>query len=237
MTTPMAPDPGTGWDTPASANQPAPRSANALGLVLVTLALLAGAAGTFMFLSAHPVAREAASDGTPAAAAASSGAPSAHAPTPAAVTNHWSRENEYRWVANRKRSVAYELDANQQVRVWTTHVRPTLVVRCLNRKTEVFVFTETPSKMESTDGLHTVRLTFDDGAEANERWPDSAEHDALFAPDGTSLARQISSAHHLKFGFSPHNADPAMVDFDLGDAGPVIANVAKTCGWKMEDSK
>jgi hypothetical protein len=75
-------------------------------------------------------------------------------------------------------------------------------------------------------------LTFDDGGDSEERWPDSAEHDALFAPDGTALARRISSAHHLRFGFSPHNADPVQVDFDLGDAATVVSHVAKTCGWK-----
>jgi hypothetical protein len=204
-------------------------------LVLVSVALLGGAAATFMFLGAHPSA------GTMGATVANSATAGSLAPgSPGAtaavtgVTHQWSREDEYRWIANHKRSVAYELEADQQVRVWTTHVRPSLVVRCLNRKTEVFVYTETPSKLESTDGLHSVRLTFDDAAASEERWPDSAEHDALFAPDGTALARRISSAHHLRFGFSPHNADPVQVDFELGDAATVMSHVAKTCGWNSE---
>jgi hypothetical protein len=202
-------------------------------LVLVSLALLGGAAGTFLFLGAHPSAGTVRADGADRTASASALSPNASATAVVTAPAHqWSREDEYRWIANHKRSVAYELDADQQVRVWTTHVRPTLVMRCLNKKTEVFVYTESPSKMESTDGLHTVRLTFDDAAESDERWPDSAEHDALFAPDGTALARRISAAHHLRFGFSPHNAEPVLVDFDLGDAGSVVSHVAKTCGWK-----
>jgi hypothetical protein len=200
-------------------------------LVLVSVALVAGAGATFLFLSAHPSAGPVRA-GDPGGAANSASTSSAATAVVTAPAHQWSREDEYRWIANHKRSVAYTLDANQQVRVWTTHVRPSLVMRCLNKKTEVFVYTESPSKMESTDGLHSVRLTFDDAAESDERWPDSAEHDALFAPDGTALARRISTAHHLRFGFSPHNADPVQVDFDLGDAGPAVAQVAKTCGWK-----
>ena len=230
MTTPMSPESAQTPGAPAPEGQPDQRPSSVASLVLVSVALLAGAAGTFMFLGAHPSAGTVSATGANGAAATAT-APGATAAV-TAVTHQWSREDEYRWIANHKRSVAYELDADQQVRVWTTHVRPSLVVRCLNRKTEVFVYTETPSKMESTDGLHSVRLTFDDAAGSEERWPDSAEHDALFAPDGTALARRISSAHHLRFGFSPHNADPVQVDFELGDAATVMSHVAKTCGWK-----
>jgi hypothetical protein len=232
MTTPMWPESAQTPGAPAPEGQPDQRPSSVASLVLVSVALLAGAAGTFMFLGAHPSAGTVSAIGANGAAATSA-APGATAAV-TAVTHQWSREDEYRWIANHKRSVAYELDADQQVRVWTTHVRPSLVVRCLNRKTEVFVYTETPSKLESTDGLHSVRLTFDDAAGSEERWPDSAEHDALFAPDGTALARRISSAHHLRFGFSPHNADPVQVDFELGDAATVMSHVAKTCGWNSK---
>ena len=229
MTTPMSPESAQTPGAPAPEGQPVQHPSSVASLVLVSVALFAGAAGTFMFLGAHPSAGTVSATGANGAAATST-APGATAAVTAA-THQWSREDEYRWIANHKRSVAYTLDADQQVRVWTTHVRPSLVVRCLNRKTEVFVYTETPSKMESTDGLHSVRLTFDGAAGSEERWPDSAEHDALFAPDGTALARRISSAHRLRFGFSPHNADPVQVDFELGDAATVMSHVAKTCGW------
>lgn len=231
MTTPMSPEPAQSHGAPAPDGQPAQRTSSVASLVLVTLALLAGAAGTFVFLGARPSAG-ARADRPPSAASSSSSSAAAASAAVTLPAHQWSREDEYRWIANHKRSVAYELDADQQVRVWTTHVRPALVMRCLNRKTEVFVYTETPSKLESTDGLHSVRLTFDDAAQSDERWPDSAEHDALFAPDGTALARRISTARHLRFGFTPHNADPVQVDFDLGDAGSVVSKVAKTCGWK-----
>ena len=229
MTTPITPDPG--FDAASSSGQPPRQPASVINLVLVTCALLAGAAGTFAFLSAHPVARAAVTSPVGARAASTPAEAPAAASHVVPASSHWSRENEHRWISNHKRSVAYELDANQQVRAWTTHVRPTLVVRCLNRKTEVFVFTETPAKLESADGTHTVKLTFDDAAGTDERWPDSEEHDALFAPDGTSLARRLALAHRLRFGFTPHNAAPVQVDFDLGDSAAVMSKVGQTCGW------
>ena len=144
----------------------------------------------------------------------------------------WSHAHAYRWVSNRPRSVAFELESIERVPVWTTTVRPMLVVRCLSRKTELFVYTETAARIESDDENHTVGLAFDDGPQSVERWPDSEEHDALFAPDSAALATRIASAHHLKFTFTPHNAQPATVNFDLNGADEVVANVRKTCGGR-----
>jgi hypothetical protein len=144
----------------------------------------------------------------------------------------WSHAHAYRWVSNRPRSVAFELESIERVPVWTTTVRPLLVVRCLSRKTELFVYTETAARIESDDENHTVGLAFDDGPQSVERWPDSEEHDALFAPDSATLATRIASAHHLKFTFTPHNAQPATVNFDLNGADEVVANVRKTCGGR-----
>ena len=73
-------------------------------------------------------------------------------------------------------------------------------------------------------------LAFDDGPQSVERWPDSEEHDALFAPDSAALATRIASAHHLRFTYTPHNAQPVTVNFDLNGADEVVANVRKTCG-------
>ena len=145
MTTPMSPESVQSAGAPAPEGQPAHRPSSVASLVLVSVALLAGAAGTFMFLGAHPSAGTLSATVANGAAATSTAAGATATAT--AVIHQWSREDEYRWIANHKRSVAYELEANQQVKVWTTHVRPSLVVRCLNRNTEVFVYTETPSKL------------------------------------------------------------------------------------------
>jgi hypothetical protein len=229
---PVAPQPAepvapAGWSTP----DPPSASSPLLQVALVAVAVTVGGAVTFMLLGARPGAHEAASgvvSGRPTAGSATTATP----PIPVRTRSGWSRANEYRWVSNHKRAVAYELEADQQVKVWTTAVRPLLVVRCLGRKTEVFVYTETPARLESADENHTVGLALDRSPETAERWPDSEEHDALFAPDGTSLARRLSTASHLRFGFTPHNAPPVTVDFDLTGADTVVSKVASTCGWR-----
>ena len=82
------------------------------------------------------------------------------------------------------------------------------MVRCLAHKADAFVFTDSPARIEPEDENHTVRVAFDDEPDATQRWMDSEEHDALFAPDGAAFARRLAQSAHLRFGFTPHNAPP-----------------------------
>ena len=107
-----------------------------------------------------------------------------------------------------------------------------LVVRCENGHAEAFVFTQSAARMETQDGNHTVRVAFDAGAGVTERWPDSDDHDALFAPDGTAFARQFAQSHSLRFGFEPHNAPPATANFEVSGISELLRGSAKQCGWK-----
>jgi len=206
-----------------------PHSATPL-IVTVVVAVLVCAGGlTFTMLNTRATATTMTLPTAPSAARTA--VPSA-ASVAAFSAPKWSHAHAYRWVSNRPRSVAFELESIERVPVWTTTVRPLLVVRCLSRKTELFVYTETAARIESDDENHTVGLAFDDGPQSVERWPDSEEHDALFAPDSAALATRIASAHHLKFTFTPHNAQPATVNFELNGADEVVANVRKTCGGR-----
>lgn len=208
-----------------------PHSATPL-ILTVVVAVLVGAGGlTFTMVNSRANAASVVSAGRSTA--------STNAPTQPATAQaqgwpagpHWSQAGTYRWVANHRRSAAYELESRELVPVWTTNVRPTLVVRCLAKKTDVFVYIETAARIES-DENHTVGLAFDGDKQMVERWPDSEEHDALFAPDSGALATRLATAHHLAFTFTPHNAQPVTVNFDLTGADGVVASVRKTCGGK-----
>ena len=109
-------------------------------------------------------------------------------------------------------------------------VRPTLVVRCMDKRTDVFVYTDSAARIEEQDENHTVRVAFDDGAGTHERWPDSVEHDALFAPDGQAMARRLLGARQMRFTFSPHNAAPVTATFDVSGLGELLSPIAKRCG-------
>ena len=138
------------------------------------------------------------------------------------------------WVGRARQSVAFELAARNEVQVWLRKVRPVLIVRCMSRNTEAFVFTDSAAKMEPQDEDHSVRVRFDDEPESTERWPDSQEHDALFARDGAVFARRLLQARTLQFGFTPHNADPVVARFDVAGLASLLEPAAKQCGWNRK---
>jgi len=111
------------------------------------------------------------------------------------------------------------------------HVRPVLAVRCLGRQTEVFVITDSAMSIEPTPDRHTVHVSFDGGAEAEERWLDSDAKKELFAPDGVALAHHLASARTMRFGFTPYSASPVVVDFDVHGFAGLLEPVGRTCGW------
>ena len=143
----------------------------------------------------------------------------------------WVRARQPGWATDGSRIVSFELEAENDVRVWMKHVRPVLAVRCLGRQTEVFVITDSAMSIEPTPDQHTVHVSFDGGAEGEERWLDSDAKKELFAPDGVALAHQLASAHTMRFGFTPYSASPVVVDFDVHGFADLLEPVARTCGW------
>jgi hypothetical protein len=197
-------------------------------LLLAGLAVAGGAVITFALLATGPLPS---SDAT--AAELTTVQPSAlDADEPPALTRTWSAANRELWVGTRRGAVAYEVEADDTVGVWMRTVRPALVVRCAGGSTEVFVFTQTAAKIEPQTEDHTVTLSFDEGESVMERWPDSADHDALFAPDGAAFARRLLEASTLRFGFTPHNAPPATATFQVAALDQALATAGRECGWK-----
>ncbi len=215
------PDPESSNPRPPHAAGPRPAwgLAAAVGVAgAVTVALLMGRPALRSDSAGAAVRPVAASPVTPA--------------RPAGPAPVWSSAHASRWTGGRGRSLAYELDAANTVAVWLKHVRPVLVVRCLGSRTDAFVFTDSPARIEPEPDTRTVRVRLDDGAAVTERWTASAGHDGLFAPDGRQFASRLAAAHRLEFGFTPQNADPVTVAFDLGEVGPVVQQVTHACRGK-----
>ena len=105
-------------------------------------------------------------------------------------------------------------------------------VRCEKGNAEAFVYTQSAARMEPQDGDHTVQVAFDGASPASERWPDSAEHDALFARKPLEFTRQLTQSRTLQFGFTPHNAEPVVATFVVDGLEPLLASSARQCGWK-----
>jgi len=224
----MTPNPTLPAGPEPAAAPPVPSSGPSLAhIVAIAAAVAGGGLVTLLVMTSRPAAREESRAGRSAPAGVT---PSAAPRATAASTPTWSSKHQARWISNRRKSAAFELEANQAVAVWMKQVRPTLVVRCMDNRTDVFVYTESAARIEEQDENHTVRVAFDDEAGTHERWPDSVEHDALFAPDGQVMARRLRAARQMRFTFSPHNAAPVTATFEVRGLSELLTPIAKRCG-------
>jgi len=218
--------------SPAKAPSPAPSGrVSRRDLLVILVAIAAGSGLTLALLLTRgvPSASVVAAQGNVAKPQRSV---VAGPPRASAVTQAWSSQRRAYWTGNQRNSAAFELAAENIVPIWLNQVRPMLIVRCLSKKTEAFVFTGSALKIEPQTEDHTVSFRFDNEQETTMRWPDSAEHDALFAPDAAAFAQRLIHAHTLRFGYTPHNAEPVEAHFEVSGLDALIEPVAKECGWK-----
>jgi hypothetical protein len=143
------------------------------------------------------------------------------------ATRSWTRADAD-WV-DPKKGIALQVLSDEKVKVWQRYAQPILVVRCVAKRTDAFVFIESPAKIEPQP-WRTVNVGWDDGAEQRERWTDSTDHDALFSPDAAAFATRLQRARTLTFGYTPHNADPVVARFEVTGLAQQLAPFAKQCG-------
>ena len=226
--TPLAPAvPEAPADVPV-ADDPPHRAFGGRQAAVAALAVLGGGVITYALMG-RPAAPP------PAAAAPSTPAVAepARRPTPSPVNvRPWSAARRELWIGERRKGVAFDVDANEPVSAWMKLVRPILVVRCTGGTMDAFVMTDTAAAIEPRSEAHTVRLRFDGQSPTSERWPDSEEHDALFAPDGAAFAARLANAEFFEFGFTPHNAAPVVARFSVAGLAPLLEPAKKHCGVK-----
>lgn len=232
--------PGTGFELPDAGNtrmQPAspspdppsdtPPRAGGLWLLatIAMIGLVIGAGGVALVTSRGlPANSGATGEATPSRAVPRS-APPAYSGAP-----KW--EGGRAAGRGRRAEVTYGVNAENEIAIWGGRIRPVLTVRCSGGVTDVFVLTESAAKVEETKDHRTVRVAIDEGPERIERWVESADYDALFAPDGPAMAREIAAGRTLRFGFTPYNAPPVLAEFDIRGFDRLIGSVAKSCRWQ-----
>lgn len=191
----------------------------------IAVALLGGGTVTFALMTGAGSGR------TPAARPGPPDVerPAAALPDSAISRPRWQAAND-NWLSDARRGAAFEVYADNKVPVWQRKAHPILIVRCEAGEIEAFVFIETAAKIERQDGRHTVVLGFDGDPEQIERWPDSADHDALFAPDGAAFAQRLARATTLRFGYTPHHAAPVVATFSVAGLPDMLKPAARHCG-------
>jgi hypothetical protein len=150
--------------------------------------------------------------------------------TPSSIVPKWNSDNRAYWLGTQRRGAAFELLADNVVSTWQGPSRPTLVVRCMSRKLETFVFTRSAMKIEPQPGK-MVTVSFDEEPARTERWFDSDDHVALFAPDGVAFVQRVARARSLAFGYTPHNSPSVVARFQVSGLHELIVPAAKECGW------
>lgn len=109
---------------------------------------------------------------------------------------------------------------------------PMLILRCRERKTDVFVRTGMQPHVEYGKLREaTVRLRFDRSAAITQVWRESTSGEALGSPNPITLARRIARTSVLRFEFTPFMAGRQTVRFVLRDAAAQVKALAETCRW------
>lgn len=128
-------------------------------------------------------------------------------------------------------AVSMSLLSQGQIQGWLESQQPSLVIRCQENKTEVYVVTGTAASVEYGADTHTVRLRFDEGKPITQHWSASTDSKALFAPHAIPLAKQLDNHSRFTFEFTPFNANPAIAVFELDGIDKHIGKVKSTCRW------
>ena len=173
--------------------------------------------------------------------------------TPSTSLDKW-QVSESKSKMDDSRTVALSLDSDNSVHGPLGDKRPTLIIRCQDKKTKVYVVTGMAASVEEGyDGgpshEHKVELRLDSNTARYEFWNESAADDALFAdseaygmrskieyPAGplVLLAKELAKAKTLAFQFTPFNGSPQVATFDLRGVQTHIVRVAEACGWALD---
>jgi hypothetical protein len=237
----MSPAPATPPPTPAATAPPtAPTSsAAAVSAPAPTPAPTPAATEPAATAPAAPPAAASAPEPAPAPVAVAAQAPPAasvrNAPSDVQVDEApgWVVPRRVGYGSDGSRMLTLQLAALRDVQVSLQHVRPVLAVRCLSRRTEVFVALGVSAAIEAGD-TNRVTVQFDEQTPIAQQWIRTDTYQELFAPDGIALARQLASVGLLRFTFTPFGSRPVVAEFNVKGFDQHVAMVARTCSWPVQ---
>jgi type VI secretion system protein VasI len=151
-------------------------------------------------------------------------------------------------------TVVLTLDSENGVQGPSGIVKPSLIVRCQQKKTAVYVVTGMAASIEEDveggpSDFHKVGLRLDDAPAIYSHWGESNDHKALFASDqiydakgetsafsggAIKFAKKLFQASMLTFQFTPFDGTTQVARFDLRGLDPHLHKLAETCGWAYE---
>jgi type VI secretion system protein VasI len=118
----------------------------------------------------------------------------------------------------------------------TSHPRgtgdaPTLVLRCLRDKTEVYISWH--DYLGSSGSRSTVESRIDDAPSDKRRWRLSTDSRATFYPGSAiRFIKQLQAAERLVARVTPYNESPVTASFDVGGLTEKVKPLVKACHWE-----
>lgn len=106
---------------------------------------------------------------------------------------------------------------------------PQLVVRCKQGEIDAYTITGARAEKEMKEGKATVTLRYDKETAFDVLMDQSTDGDALFWPDARASARKMLQAERLIVVFTPENASPALIQFDLRGFAVVHKQLEEAC--------
>lgn len=130
-------------------------------------------------------------------------------------------------------TVVFTLRADNEISGWLKKETPTLIVRCSEKRTAVYVENGmSPQPEYGKSNQASVRIRFDAAPAKAEVWTESTDNEALFSPQPIPFLRAMVKAERLLFQFTPFNSPPVIVEFTVRGFGDRLGVVQDTCGWK-----
>jgi Type VI secretion system VasI, EvfG, VC_A0118 len=177
----------------------------------------------------------------------------AAAPADQPPADRW-RVTESRSPMDDSKTVILALDSDDVVKGPVSSNRPTLIVRCGEGKTQVYVSTGMAASIEQyLDGdpsdRHTVRVRLDQNNAVTHGWSESTDHKALFASDiiydqlgnisassggAAEFAKQLANASAFTFEFTPFDGSTQTARFDVRGLRDHLNRVAEVCAWHID---
>lgn len=177
----------------------------------------------------------------------------AASPTDQLPADKW-HVTESRSPMDDSRTVMLTLDSDDTIQGPVGSNRPTLIIRCKEGKTQVYVSTGMAASVEQDlDGgpvdYHTVRIRLDQANAFAEGWSESADNKALFASDiifdqsgaiaayeggAAEFAKQLANASMFTFQFTPFDGNTQTARFNVRGLRDHLNNVAEACGWHVD---
>jgi hypothetical protein len=146
------------------------------------------------------------------------------------------------------KTYALTLDAKEAVEsIQSIRARPSLVIRCQQGKTDVYVVTHVlPKPHFEIEGAYEVRLRVDQEEAEEMFWKLGQDRVTLFAPVEVvkgggvgerhaftvEFTKRLAAAQTLFFEFTPELGNPVVVQFDVRGLGKYIDKLRQECQWQ-----